>query len=98
MSEIVINTSKAKAGFSEITSRAAYSGQTYIVEKMHKPLVVVMSYEEYLRLKSGKAVSPLANIKKLHRYLQNKYGSSKTSSATMIRQARVGRTRHLLNI
>jgi prevent-host-death family protein len=98
MPEITINASKAKAHFSEIASRAAYGGNTYVVEKMQKPLVVVMSYEEYLRIKKGKASSPLAEIKKLHRYLRKKYGPSKTDSVKMIRQARAERTRHLVKL
>lgn len=99
MSEITINTSKAKAHFSEIASRAAYGGNTYVVQKMQKPLVVVMSYEEYLRLKKGRLVfDPLKEIRKLHSYLAKKYGRSKTDSVKMIREMRRQRTRHLLNI
>ena len=98
MPEITINTSKAKARFSEITSRAAYAGQTYVVEKMHKPIVVVISYEEYLRLKKGKNAPPMDEIRKLHRYLRKKYGPSKIDSTAMIRKSRNQRSLHLLKI
>lgn len=99
MSEITINTSKAKAHFSEIASRAAYGGNTYVVQKMQKPLVVVMSYEEYLKLKrGGRVFDPLKEARKLRAYLTKKYGQNREDSVTLLRKERLARTRHLMSI
>lgn len=99
MPEITINTSRAKAHFSEIASRAAYGGNTYVIEKMQKPLVVVMSYETYLKLKRGNTVSdPLKKARKLRAYLRNKYGSKfREDSVNLIRKMRAARTRQLMS-
>lgn len=99
MREETINTTKAKAQFSEVAARSAFGGKTYIVERMGKPFVVIMSYNEFRQLKKGKTASdPLEEAQKLRAYLKKKYGTQKKDSTTIIREMREERSRHLSNL
>ena len=96
LKETVINTTKAKAQFSEVAARAAFGGETYVVERMGKPFVVVMSYERYQRLKRGEGGKQgLAEADKLRAYLKKKYGAPKQDSVELLRELRTGRAETL---
>ena len=96
MAESTINTTRAKAHFSEIAAHAAFGGKTYIVERMGKPFVVIMSYNEFRQLKKGlPRTDSLTEAAKLRSYLNRKYGRPKKDSTSTIREMREERSRQL---
>ncbi len=50
MSMKILKMAQAKEKFSEILNEVGYKGERILVEKRQKPLVVIISYDDYKRL------------------------------------------------
>jgi prevent-host-death family protein len=83
MSTVTLSVAEAKRLFSEISNRAVYAGERFIIERRGKPLVAVISIEDYNHLEAlersmqprpGRYHEALAQARALREAIRQEYG------------------------
>ena len=83
MSTVTLSVAEAKRLFSEISNRAVYAGERFIIERRGKPLVAVISIEDYNHLEAlersmqprpGRYQEALAQARALREAIRQEYG------------------------
>ena len=45
-----MNATEARANFSQLVTEAGYAGQETVIERNHRPIAVIIGYDQYLEL------------------------------------------------
>ena len=99
---ITINALKVRTKLGSILDNVSKKGEHYIIERMGKPLAVIVPYDKFDHQKNGQAEiqKRMAKAAKSIDRWREKYGSryKGEDSATLIRRMRDERTKHLLDV
>ena len=99
---ITINALKIRTKLGGILDNVAQKGETYIIQRMGKPMAVIVPYDKFdldkthdeeKRKKMEKAIKAMDKWREKY---GKKYG--KPDSVTIIRKMRKERTKHLLDV
>ena len=102
MQMITINALKIRASLGSILDNVSQKGEHYIVERMGKPLAVILPYNkfDFEKNEAEKRQERLGEVAKSMDKWRKKYGSdpNQQNSATIVRHMRDERTKHLLDV
>lgn len=99
---ITINALKVRTKLGGILDNVAKKGETYVIERLGKPMAVITPYdkldrERHLEIERQKRIDQA--IKSMDEWREKYSGKySKEDSAKIIRRMRDERTRHLLDV
>ena len=99
---ITINALKIRTKLGSILDSVAEKGDTYIVERMGKPMAVIVPYDKFglNKIRDEERRKKMEKATKAMDRWREKYGKkySKPDSVTIIRKMREERTKHLLDV
>ena len=99
---LTVNALKVRASLGSILDNVSQKGEHYVIERMGKPMAVLVPYEKF-DIEKDEAAKRKANLEKISNKMDNwreKYGQKYKGedSAIIVRRMRDQRTKHLLDV